>query len=103
MSTNDSPADIYIETERTNQESAHERILTPLSNGCGRYRVLGSAYNQHIIEGAQILIPYFEVVVIRLSWTFSLAQIFAVGGEKFTHKMPKRKVSVVCTIKLTSW
>lgn len=85
MSTNDSPADIYIETEWTNQESAHERILTPLSNGCGRYRVLGSAYNQHIIEGAQILILYFEVVEIRLSWTFSFALIFAVPGRRKIH------------------
>lgn len=32
---------IYIETGRANRESAHERILTPLSNGCERYGVLG--------------------------------------------------------------
>lgn len=30
---------------------------------------MGSAYNQHNIEGAQILILYSAVVEIRLSWT----------------------------------
>lgn len=67
---------IYIETGRANRESAHERILTPLSNGCERYGVLGSAYHQHNIEGALILIPYFEVVQIRISWTFRIDRIF---------------------------
>ena len=51
-----------METESANHKSASDRILTPLPNGGGKYRVLGSAYNQHIIEGAQILILYFEVV-----------------------------------------
>lgn len=67
---------IYMETGRANRESAHERILTPLSNGCERYGVLGSAYNQHNIEGALILILYFEVVQIRISWTFRIDRIF---------------------------
>ncbi|KAM8825826.1 high mobility group nucleosome-binding domain-containing protein 3 isoform 3-T3 [Synchiropus picturatus] len=88
--TNHHTAFIHNDTRLANQGTGQERDLSPPANGCGSHRLSGSAYNQHIIEGALDIDPEFEAVQIPIYLTCNLDLHFYAPAVQQSN-MPKRK------------